>query len=94
MTEGIDNPKQRTLVDLLKGILSGTAELGFASLPALAAFAEFKQEKGWKEAAFAEWIASDPKALPLLLVVLEKVKEKLPEQARTALIVALGGVPQ
>lgn len=82
---------QDTLSGLLKGILAGTADLGLKTLPALKAFAQHKGEAGWKVEAVKQWIQDDPEAIPLLIDAIQPIKDKLPEEARIALILALGG---
>lgn len=83
-----------SLAKLLQGILSGTAELGLASLPALAAFGKYRHEQGWKEAGLRSWIQNDPQALMLLADMVKEAADKLPQDTKTMLIMALGGVPQ
>lgn len=90
----MEQAEKEVLANLLKGILSGTADISIGLLPALAAFAQYKKENGWKESAFGAWMTSDPNALPLLIKVVEKIKDKLPDTARMGLILALGGVPK
>jgi hypothetical protein len=82
---------QDTLSNLLSGILAGTADIGLKTLPALKAFALHKGEAGWKVAAVKQWLEEDPEALPLLVDAIEPIKDRLPEEARIALIMALGG---
>lgn len=82
------------LTRLLQGILSGTAELGLASLPALAAFGKYRHEKGWKEAGLRSWLKNDPQALVTLAQIVQEGADKIPPDTKNMLIVALGGVPQ
>lgn len=90
----MEQAQKEALAQLLKDILSGTASIGLETLPALAAFMQFKKENGWKESAFSAWLTSDTNALPMLSKVVERIKDKLPSGARAGLILALGGVPQ
>jgi len=77
----------------LAQLLAGSADIGIATMPLLAAYKTAKQQDDWKEAGFSEWIQSDPNAIRLLERVLTRVKDQLPYQQRVALIIALGGVP-
>lgn len=84
----------QALADLVKGILSGTADIGFSLMPLVGAYKKAKTDPEWKELGFQEWLISDPKAAEMLERVLKRVKENLPDSTRCALIMALGGVPE
>ena len=90
----MEQAQKEALAQLLKDILSGTAELGFASLPAIAAFAKHRKELGWRVAAITAWAEADPKAHEILIKALTTVRSKLPEDVRKALIIALDGIPK
>lgn len=85
--------KNQKLGQFLGRLLLGTADLGFSALPLIKAFKDAKAEDDWKEIGLVEWIQSDPNAAEIVARALERGRTHLPETARCALIVALGGTP-
>lgn len=86
--------QRRQLGDLLKGIMSGTIDLGVTMIPLLGAYKAAKSDPQWREVAFKEWLMSDPDAAPMLERVLKQIKDTIPAEHRIMLIMALGGVPE
>jgi hypothetical protein len=85
------DPKRQALADLLKGILSGTVDLGIHLIPLLASFGKFKMENGWKEAGFRTWLETDPQAPEVLANALKAARDTLPENVKNMLLMALSG---
>ena len=85
--------RDELLAVFLRGMLSGTADIGLSLLPLIGMYKAAKADPAWKRAGLIEWITNDPQAAPLLAEALTKARERLPEPARMSLILALGGTP-
>lgn len=92
MTE--EETHRQQLADLLKGILSGSVDLGFKLIPLVGIFAKYKMENGWKESGFKAWLESDPQAPETVAGALEAIQEKIPKDVRDKIVLAMGGIPQ
>jgi hypothetical protein len=81
------------LAGFIKGLLTGSVDIGVTLIPLIGAYKAAKTDPEWKEKGIAEWLQSDPKAAEMLERVFKRVQETLPDETRAGLILALGGVP-
>lgn len=81
------------LAGFIRGILTGSLDIGFGLMPLIKAYNAARKDPQWKEKGIANWLSEDPEAAQMLERVLTRVRENLPEKTRMALILALGGMP-
>jgi hypothetical protein len=93
MAEPQVSSEDRRIANFLKGFLSGTVEVGISLIPLISLYKNQKGSGDWKYHGLKEWLTSDPEASEQLVRVLATTKDQIPESARSAMILALGGVP-
>ena len=81
----VEDAYRLALAEMLKGLLSGTVDLGFNMLPLIASFTRYKVERGWREVGLKTWIENDPAAIEVLGSVLKSAWDKLPDTAKAML---------